>query len=120
MRIASRRWITWPSLNEAQTERIKHGLVLACVGDSGKTTYKKSRRGNAEIDRAVTQVLKDTGAPYEVFDFSPYGYDERQHFARRGLIFLWVFHENTSRQIIHNAAQTLLKHDLLQESREDS
>lgn len=70
--------ITWLSLNEAQVFRIKHGLVLACVGDSGKTTYKKSRHGNAEIDRAVIQVLKDTGAPYEVFDFSPYGYDERQ------------------------------------------
>jgi aminopeptidase-like protein len=70
--------ITWLSLNEAQTARIKHGLVLACVGDSGKITYKKSRRGNAEIDRAVPQVLKDTGDSYEVFDFSPYGYDERQ------------------------------------------
>ena len=41
-------------------------------------TYKKSRRGNAEIDRAVIQVLKDTGEPYEIMDFSPYGYDERQ------------------------------------------
>jgi aminopeptidase-like protein len=70
--------ITWLSLNETQAFRIKHGLVLACVGDSGKITYKKSRRGNAEIDRAVIQVLKDTGDPYEVFDFSPYGYDERQ------------------------------------------
>ena len=70
--------ITWLSLNEARVCRIKHGLVLACLGDSGKTTYKKSRHGNAEIDRAVIQVLKDTEAPYEVFDFSPYGYDERQ------------------------------------------
>jgi aminopeptidase-like protein len=70
--------ITWLSLNEAQASRIKHGLVLACVGDAGKTTYKKSRRRNAEIDRAVVQVLKDAGEPYEVLDFSPYGYDERQ------------------------------------------
>jgi aminopeptidase-like protein len=70
--------ITWLSLNEAHASRIKNGLVLACVGDSGKVTYKKSRRGNAEIDRAVLKVLKDAGNPYEVFDFSPYGYDERQ------------------------------------------
>ena len=70
--------ITWLSLNEAQTVRIKHGLVLACVGDSGKITYKKSRQGNAEIDRAVIQVLKDAGELHEIIEFSPYGYDERQ------------------------------------------
>jgi aminopeptidase-like protein len=70
--------ITWLSLNEAQTSRIKHGLVLACVGDAGKITYKKSRQGNAEIDRAVCQVLKDSGDDYAITDFSPYGYDERQ------------------------------------------
>jgi aminopeptidase-like protein len=70
--------ITWLSLNEAQTLRIKHGLILACVGDSGKITYKKSRRGNAEIDRAVVQTMKDSGEPYDIVAFSPYGYDERQ------------------------------------------
>ena len=70
--------ITWLSLNEAQTTRIKHGLVLACVGDAGKITYKKSRKGHAEIDRTVCQVLKDSGDDYAITDFSPYGYDERQ------------------------------------------
>ena len=70
--------ISWLSLNEAQATRIKHGLVLACVGDAGKITYKKSRRGQAEIDRAAIHVLKCAGIPYEVYDFSPYGYDERQ------------------------------------------
>ena len=70
--------ITWLSLNESHVARVKHGLVLACVGDSGNVTYKKSRRGNADIDRAVVQVLKDFGQPYRTVDFSPYGYDERQ------------------------------------------
>ena len=70
--------ITWLSLNESQTSRIKHGLVLACVGDPGNVSYKNSRQGNTEIDRAVHQVLKDSEDPSEVFDFSPYGYDERQ------------------------------------------
>jgi aminopeptidase-like protein len=70
--------ITWLSLNEAKVPKIKHGLILACVGDEGKVTYKKSRRGGAEIDRAVVQVLKDSGDPHEVVPFSPYGYDERQ------------------------------------------
>jgi aminopeptidase-like protein len=70
--------ITWLSLNEAHAASIKHGLVLACLGDAGQFSYKKSRSGHAEIDRAVIQVLKDGGGPYQVLDFSPYGYDERQ------------------------------------------
>jgi aminopeptidase-like protein len=70
--------ITWLSMNEPNVGRIRHGLVVACVGDAGQSTYKKSRRGDAEIDRAVIHVLKHSGAPYEVLDFSPYGYDERQ------------------------------------------
>jgi aminopeptidase-like protein len=48
------------------------------VGDPGKSTYKKSRQGNAEIDKAVIHVLKNSGNDYEIMDFSPYGYDERQ------------------------------------------
>jgi aminopeptidase-like protein len=70
--------ITWLSLNEARVSRIKHGLVLACVGDAGRITYKRSRQGNAEIDRAVIQVLKASGDDHAIADFSPYGYDERQ------------------------------------------
>jgi aminopeptidase-like protein len=65
-------------LNEKQAQQIKHGLVVANVGDSGKMNYKKSRRGDAEIDRAVAHALEHSGAPYEVVDYSPYGYDERQ------------------------------------------
>lgn len=71
--------IAWLALNEAQTARIKHGLVAACVGDAGRMTYKRSRQGNAEIDRAVTHVLRCRGCEYDVMDFSPYGYDERQY-----------------------------------------
>jgi aminopeptidase-like protein len=70
--------ITWLALNEERTHRIKHGLVVACVGDPGRFTYKKSRRGNAEIDRAVAHVLGTSGVDHEIADFSPYGYDERQ------------------------------------------
>jgi len=71
--------ITWLSRNENVVPRIKHGLVLACVGDPGAFSYKKSRRGNAEIDRAVLHLLTSSGAPHNVRDFSPYGYDERQY-----------------------------------------
>ena len=41
--------------------------------------YKRSRRGNAEIDRIVECVLAESGQPYTLLDFSPYGYDERQY-----------------------------------------
>lgn len=71
--------ITWLALNEAKTRHIKHGLVVACVGDPGHSTYKKSRQGNAEIDQAVMHVLQHSGQDYEVINFSPYGYDERQY-----------------------------------------
>lgn len=71
--------ITWLCLNEDKVHRIKHGLVAACVGDPGKTTYKKSRRGDAQIDKTVAHVLKHSGQDYEIMDFSPYGYDERQY-----------------------------------------
>jgi aminopeptidase-like protein len=71
--------ITWLALNETAAHRIKHGLVLACVGDAGRSTYKRSRRGNAEVDRALIHVLEHSGEPYDVVDFSPYGYDERQY-----------------------------------------
>lgn len=71
--------ITWLAHNDEQVARIRHGLVVACVGDPGRLTYKRSRHGSAEIDRAVMHVLKHCGAPYELLDFIPYGYDERQY-----------------------------------------
>lgn len=71
--------ITWLSRNQESTSRIRHGLVVACVGDPGKLHYKKSRRGDSDIDRAVQHVLKHGGGEYEVRDFSPLGYDERQY-----------------------------------------
>ncbi len=70
--------ITWLALNEAHVDKIKHGLVLTCLGDPGKSHYKKSRRGNAEIDKAVIHVLQRSNQDYEIQEFSPYGYDERQ------------------------------------------
>ena len=59
--------------------RIKHGLVAACIGDSGKFSYKTSRQQNAEIDRIARYVLKSSGRDFDIIDFFPYGYDERQY-----------------------------------------
>jgi aminopeptidase-like protein len=71
--------ITWLSLNEDRARAIAHGLVLTCIGDRGNFTYKKSRRGNAEIDLAVGHILKHSGRDSTTVEFSPYGYDERQY-----------------------------------------
>lgn len=70
--------IVWLAQNETRLVKVHGGLVLACLGDSGGFTYKKSRRGAAEIDRAVVQALTDTANNFKIIDFSPFGYDERQ------------------------------------------
>ncbi|MBE0557298.1 MAG: DUF4910 domain-containing protein, partial [Proteobacteria bacterium] len=46
--------ITWLCTNEALVYKIKHGLVITGVGDAGSITYKKSRQGDTEIDRAAS------------------------------------------------------------------
>jgi aminopeptidase-like protein len=71
--------ITWLSQNRAHATRIKYGLVLTGIGDAGGFHYKKSRRGDAKIDRIVSHVLRHTNDPHEILEFSPYGYDERQY-----------------------------------------
>jgi aminopeptidase-like protein len=70
--------ITWLALNENRVSRIKHGLVLANVGDGAHPVYKRSRRGDADVDCASAYVLKHSGMPSTIVDFSPIGYDERQ------------------------------------------
>src|SRR5262245_24507407 len=68
--------ITWLSVNESRVGNIRHGLVLASLGDAGAFTYKCSRRGDAEVDKAAGYVVSARGGQSEAF--SPYGYDERQ------------------------------------------
>ncbi len=71
--------ITWLALHQEQVSKIKAGIVVTGVGDSGPVTYKKSRQGNAEIDRAFNHILKTSGQSHTIIDFFPYGYDERQY-----------------------------------------
>ncbi|HEY1360126.1 MAG TPA: DUF4910 domain-containing protein [Thermoleophilaceae bacterium] len=68
--------ITWLALNEERLHRISHGLVLTLLGGPGGFVYKRSRRGDAHVDRAAAHVLRGRG---ELRDFDPYGYDERQY-----------------------------------------
>jgi aminopeptidase-like protein len=70
--------ITWLAGHETEAGHIRHGIVLSCLGDRGHSTYKRSRRGNAPVDRAASHVLKHSDGG-EVIDFVPYGYDERQY-----------------------------------------
>jgi aminopeptidase-like protein len=71
--------ITWLARNRANAARIRHGLVLTCLGDKAPFHYKKSRRGGAEIDRTVAHVLSQLRGASKILEFSPYGYDERQY-----------------------------------------
>ena len=74
--------ITWLDRNHTTLGRVRHGLVLANLGDRGGFTYKRSRVGTldgaAPIDRAVAIALRDRGEPVDVRPFEPTGYDERQ------------------------------------------
>ncbi len=71
--------ITWLHQNRERVGRIRHGLVVTCVGDPGRFTYKKTRRGDADIDRVVPYVLRAAQSEFQSVDFYPYGYDERQY-----------------------------------------
>lgn len=71
--------IAWLYRNQTSLSSIRHGLVVSCVGDLGRFTYKKSRGGDAEIDRTVQRVLGRMFSDSTIVDFSPYGYDERQY-----------------------------------------
>jgi aminopeptidase-like protein len=70
--------ITWLARNEERAGRIKYGLTVSCVGDDGGPTYKRSRRGDAMIDRIMAHVLAHAAPKPSIIDFFPYGYDERQ------------------------------------------
>jgi len=71
--------ITWLSQNEDKLDNIKFGLVITLLGDTGKFHYKKSRRGNADIDRILENYLRNHTDDHGIIEFYPYGYDERQY-----------------------------------------
>lgn len=71
--------ICWLATNRDAAARVRHGLVLACLGDPGKPSYKRSRRQDAPIDRYVSHVMGEDGAADRIHPFEPTGYDERQY-----------------------------------------
>jgi aminopeptidase-like protein len=71
--------ITWLARNKEHASKVKYGLVLTTIGDCCNFTYKRSRRGNADIDRIVEYLLRERNEAHSIEDFTPYGYDERQY-----------------------------------------
>jgi aminopeptidase-like protein len=69
--------LVWLHQNRDRLDRIQHGLTFSCIGDDGDLTYKCSRRGDADIDKAVEIVLRDSGA-HRILPWEPWGGDERQ------------------------------------------
>jgi len=70
--------LCWLARNESRLKRVRHGMVLALLGDPGSLTYKMSRRESSEIDAVASYVLAAQDLRAQVIGFSPYGYDERQ------------------------------------------
>lgn len=69
--------LAWLSRNLERLDRVRAGMVVACVGDPGPLRYKRSRAGDTAVDRAAAYVLRGrTGSI--VNDFVPWGGDERQ------------------------------------------
>lgn len=71
--------LAWLARNEdGAVGRVRHGLVLAGLGDGAPLTYKRSRRDDAVVDRAAEHVLRHSRGSHRVRDFTPTGGDERQ------------------------------------------
>ena len=70
--------VAWLARNEERLSRVIAGIVLACLGDSAPLTYKRSRAGDAHVDRAAAHVLAHAPAGARVMAFEPWGWDERQ------------------------------------------
>jgi aminopeptidase-like protein len=66
------------SRNQQRLKNVRHGLVLGLLGDPGTLTYKRSRRGDCDIDQLLAYLVAAADPPGSVIDFEPYGYDERQ------------------------------------------
>jgi aminopeptidase-like protein len=70
--------LSWLHKNGDRLDRVAHGLTLNCIGDGGDLAYKRSARENAEVDRAMEVVLRDSRLPHRILPWEPWGGDERQ------------------------------------------
>jgi aminopeptidase-like protein len=70
--------ISWLALNEQRLNKIRHGLVLAMLGDCSPFHYHPTLGGIAVIDRAARLVFRDFYPDATMLRYSPWGFDERQ------------------------------------------
>jgi aminopeptidase-like protein len=70
--------ICWLARNRNAVARIKHGMSLVCLGDDSPFAYKRTLHGAREVDRIMAHALEKSGRPFQLIDYFPYGYDERQ------------------------------------------
>ena len=70
--------LAWLHQNRDTLHHVKHGLTVSCIGDAGGLTYKRTRRGDSDVDRAVELVLRESGTAHRIVDWEPWGGDERQ------------------------------------------
>ncbi|MBV9816739.1 MAG: DUF4910 domain-containing protein [Solirubrobacterales bacterium] len=70
--------LTWLAASRDRWATIHSGFTVACIGDDGPLTYKRTRDGNAELDLAAEVALRDAGIAHRLVDFEPWGGDERQ------------------------------------------
>jgi aminopeptidase-like protein len=69
--------LCWLDRNRETLHRVRHGLVVSCVGDPGPLRFKRTRRGDTPVDRASAYVVgREPGSI--VSDWQPTGGDERQ------------------------------------------
>jgi aminopeptidase-like protein len=68
--------LCWLARNRDRLDVVRNGLVISCVGDPGPIRYKRSRRGDAGVDRAAAYLVGRLSGI--VGDWAPSGGDERQ------------------------------------------
>ena len=69
--------IAWLAANRERLDRVRHGLVVSCVGDPALPTYKRTRQEDAPVDRAAAMVLGAIDGA-RMLPWEPWGGDERQ------------------------------------------
>jgi aminopeptidase-like protein len=70
--------ITFLYHHQKELKNIMGGFVIACCGDRGGITFKKSRVGNSLMDRAAIKALKERAGKHRILDYYLTGSDERQ------------------------------------------
>lgn len=64
---------------EEMREKLVAGMVLTCVGGNEPLSFKKTRRGNSELDTMIPHLVHHKKLDVKLRGFTPiYGSDERQ------------------------------------------